>query len=260
MKDDPLSAFIARSLRGEVTDVASELVTKNTAVEIERIRFRLNGEAGSLVVKRVPPGDALEVQLLPFLARKTDRVLEVRSRGIPPQAVPAWPWVLTEDLLDAASACHGDPRGIVRAKVTLERAVASDGPALKALGVRALTPLDLVERAAEHAAIDRPIDVEARAAATELAALPAVLCHGELVCANARATPRGVVLVEWRHAYLGCGLLDIARLSNDLSAFRGKDVGGELFDAYANLTGARVSKDLVRAARLVESTSRSSSA
>src|SRR5881396_1489918 len=108
MSQDPLTAFVARSLRADVTDVRSEVVAKNTTLELERIRFRQEGEERSLVVKRVPPSDALEVQLLPLLARKTDRVPLVRSRGIPPPAVPAWPWVLTEDLLDAQSACHED--------------------------------------------------------------------------------------------------------------------------------------------------------
>src|SRR5205807_2754059 len=125
----------ARSLRAQVSDVRSEVVIKNRTVELERIRFRQEGEDRTVLVKRVPPSDALEVQLLPLLARKTDRVPLVRSRGIPPPAVPAWPWVLTEDLLDAQSACHEDPRAIVRAKAKIERSVAGDVPALRALGV-----------------------------------------------------------------------------------------------------------------------------
>ena len=251
MSQDPLTAFVARSLRAAVTDVRSEVVAKNTTLELERIRFRQEGDERSLVVKRVPPSDALEVQLLPLLARKTDRVPLVRSRGIPPPAVPAWPWVLTEDLLDAQSACHEDPRAIVRAKAKIERAVAGDAPALKALGVPTISPEELVERASERAAVDRPLDAEARAAATALASLPAVLCHGELVCANARIAGRGVVIIEWRRAHLGCGLLDIAQLATDVSGFSGKAPDADLFGLYGELVGVSVNVELIRAAQVV---------
>jgi len=247
MTQDPLTSFVARSLRADVTDVRSEIVAKNTTLELERIRFRQEGEERSLVVKRVPPSDALEVQLLPLLARKTDRVPLVRSRGIPPPAVPAWPWVLTEDLLDAQSACHEDPRAIVRAKAKIERAVAGDVPALRALGVPTISPVELVERASERAAVDRPLDAEARGAATALASLPAVLCHGELVCANARLAGRGVVIIEWRRAHLGCGLLDIAQLAADANVFADRDVGASLYALYGELLGIALTKELIRA-------------
>lgn len=256
MSQDPLTAFIARSLRAEVSDVQSEVVVQNAAMEVERVRFRQEGEERTLVLKRVPPDDALEVHLLPFLARKTDRVPAIRSRGIPPPAVPAWPWVLTEDLLDARSACHGDPTAIVRAKVAIERAVAADAPALRALGVPTITPLELVERASERAMIDRPMDADARAAATELAALPTVLCHGELVCANVRLAPRGVVVVEWRRAYLGCGLLDIARFAADVRAFADKDPGSQPFADYAAASRIAIDDGLIRMARLVDRAAR----
>lgn len=252
MSDDPLTAFIARSLRAEVSDVRSELVAKNAAMEIERIRFRHDGADRSLVLKRVPPGDALEVQLLPLLARKTDRVPGLRSRGIPPAAVPAWPWVLIEDLLETPSACHGEVGAIVRAKVAVERAVAADGPALKALGVPTIAPLELVERASERAAVDRPLDADARAAAADLARLPTVLCHGDLVCANARAAERGVVLIEWRRAYLGCGLFDIMQLAADAGVFRDQDLGTKPLALYGELTGISMDEDLIRAARKVD--------
>jgi hypothetical protein len=253
VSDDPLTFFIARSVRGQVSDVHSEIVAKNAAVEIERIHFVQNGEERSLIVKRVPPAQSLEIQLLPFLARKTDRVPEVRSRGIPPAAVPAWPWVLIEDLTDARSACHGDVAAIVRAKIAIERAVVGDQPALKALGVRTVGPLELVERASERVAVDRPLDAEARAAAKALAGLPSVLCHGELVCANARLLDRGVIVVEWRNAYIGCGLVDIARLAWDVESFSGHDPGMGPFAAYGQLTsGIAPSDEIVRAARIVD--------
>lgn len=252
MSQDPLTAFVARSLRADVSDVRSELVAKNALMEVERIRFSQEGVERSLALKRVPQEDSLEVQLLPFLARKTDRVPQVLSRGIPPPAVPAWPWVMTEDVLDTTSACHEDPRAIVLTKVAIERAVATDGPALKALGVKTMSPVELVERALERAATDRPLDAEARAAATALAHMPVVLCHGELACTHARMTARGVVIVEWRRAYLGCGLLDIAQLTEDVRQFSGEDPGDKLFGYYGELTGVTISKDIARASRLVE--------
>jgi Phosphotransferase enzyme family len=256
VSDDPLTNFVSRSLRAEVSDVRSEIVIKNRTVELERIRFRQGGEERTVLVKRVPPNDALEVQLLPFLARKTDRVPLVRSRGIPPPTVPAWPWLLTEELVDARSACHGEPGAIVRAKAVVERAVANDQPALRALGVRTVAPPALVDRVAERALIDRPIDAEARSAAETLAELPTVLCHGDLVCANARQTDRGVVLVEWRRAYLGCGLLDIARFVTDLATFTGDNERDDLFERYGELIGMTITRDLMRAAKLVEKATR----
>jgi hypothetical protein len=256
VSQDPLTAFVARSLRGDVSDVRSELVAKNALMELERIRFSEDGVERSLALKRVPPEDSLEVQLLPFLARKTERVPRVLSRGIPPAAVPAWPWVMTEDVLDTTSACHEDPRAIVLTKVAIERAVAADGPALKALGVKTMTPVDLVERAVERAATDRPVDAEARTAANALSHLPTVLCHGELACAHARLTARGVIIVEWRRAYLGCGLLDIAQLSDDVRVFSGEDPWNKLLEFYGELTGNTVTREMTRASRLVNQVTR----
>jgi len=256
VSQDPLTSFVARSLRAEVRDVRSELVAKNTLMEVERIRFTQDGVERSLALKRVPADDSLEVQLLPFLARKTDRVPRVLSRGVPPPAVPAWPWVMTEDLLDTTSACHEDSRAIVLTKVAIERAVAADGPALKALGVKTITPSELVERALERAATDRPLDAEARGAALLLSSLPTVLCHGELACTHARQTARGVILMEWRRAYLGRGLIDIAQLSEDVRQFTGQDPGDKLFGYYGELTGVTVNKDMARASRLVSQVTR----
>jgi hypothetical protein len=251
VSDDPLTSFVQRSLRAEVGDVRSELVAKNSLMEVERIRFSQEGVERSLALKRVPPEDSLEVQLLPFLARKTDRVPRVLSRGIPPPAVPAWPWVMTEDVLDTTSACHEDPRAIVLTKVAIERAVATDAPALNVLGVKSTTPVDLVERAVDRAATDRPLDAEARASAALLSDFPTVLCHGELACTHARLTARGVVIVEWRRAYLGCGLLDIAQLTDDMRRFSGEDPGEKLFGYYGELTGVTISREMARASQLV---------
>src|SRR5438132_13930907 len=156
---DPLTSFIARSLRAEVSDVRDEVLRRTAAAELERVHFTQDGARRTLIVKRVPPDRSLEVRLLPHLARKTDRVPAVHARGIPPATVPAWPWLLIEDLIDAPPA--GDLDAIVRAKVAVERAVAADGPALTALGV---------PRIARRGA---------------LAEWPEVLVHGALVRANA---------------------------------------------------------------------------
>lgn len=187
---DPLTSFIARSLRAEVSEVSEEVVQDTTDAEIDRVRFTQDGQRRSLIVKRVPPHTSLEVKLLPHLARKCDRVPAVYARGIPPVTVAGWPWLLIEDLLDAPPACD-DLDGIVRAKVAIEQAVRSDGPALGALGVPRI-----VSRG-------------------PLAEWPEVLVHGALSCAHAVRADRGVVITEWRHASLGCGLLDIVRLARD---------------------------------------------
>src|SRR6266568_6554043 len=159
---DPLTAFISRSLRVEVSEVSEEIVRDTTEVELDRVHFTQDGRRRTLIVKRVPPHSALEVKLLPHLARKSDRVPTVHARGIPPATVPAWPWLLIEDLVDAPRA--GDLEAIVRAKIEVERAVAADGPALVALGVPRI----------------------ARSGA--LADWPEVLVHGTLVRANAAVT------------------------------------------------------------------------
>lgn len=215
---DPLTSFISRSLRADVSEVTEEVVEDTADVELERVRFVQDGERRSLVVKRVPPSASLEVRLLPHLARKSDRVPAVYARGIPPPATPAWPWVLIEDLLAAPSACD-DLAAVVRAKAAVERAVAADGPALVALGVPRLS---------------RP---------GALAAWPEVLVHGALGCAAARRAARGVVLTEWRHAHLGAGLADVVRLARDAGA----DVRG-LAQAYADEWGMPLTDDALAAA------------
>ena len=206
----------------------SELVAKNALIEVERIRFTQDGVERSLALKRVPHDDSLEVQLLPFLARKTDRVPSVHSRGIPPPHVALGPWVLIEDVYAGASACD-DPLDIVRAKLAIERAVAQDLPALKALGVR------------ELAGLPEP-----------LASAPRVLVHGDLVCANAVRVARGVVLLGWRHAALGPGALDVARLARDLERAGQKADAKAVRDLYVSESGVPNALELmVRAGQTV---------
>ena len=189
---DPLTSFISRSLRADVTDVREEILQDTTEAELDRVHFTQDGAHRTLIVKRVPQHSSLEVKVLPHLARKTDRVPVVHARGIPPATAAGWPWLLIEDLLDAPGA--EDLEAIVRAKVAVERAVAADGPALVALGVPRI------------------------ARRGPLAAWPEVIVHGDLTRAHAVLTERGVVLTEWRHASLGSGLTDIIRLGKDAGA------------------------------------------
>ena len=243
---DPLADLVGRSLRTEVSDVRSEVVLRDTHVELERIRFSADGVEGSVVLKRVPRERDLEVQLLPFLARKSTNVPRVHSRGIPPPAVPAKRWLLLEDTLDAPSACDVDPRAIVAAKVAIERAVAADGPALRALGVPALPPAAIAELAPPELAAD------AAEAARRLADWPTGLVHGDLTCANAVLVDGKVQIGEWRWAHLGCPLLDIARLTGDIVA-RGEAVLGiALSRVYGGLIDRQIGTDELRAAELLE--------
>ena len=214
---DPLTAFISRSLRAEVTDVREQIVQDTTEAELDRVFFTLDGASRTLIVKRVPPHSSLEVKLLPHLARKTDRVPTVHARGIPPTTVPAWPWLLIEDLLDAPAA--DDLEVVVTAKVAVERAVAADGPALTALGVPRI------------------------ARRGPLAEWPEVLVHGALTRVHAVRTERGIVLTEWRHASLGCGLADVIRLARDAGV-----APRPLAERYAALVGQGLTAAVLEAA------------
>jgi hypothetical protein len=214
---DPLTSFISRSLRTEVTDVSEVIVQDTTEAELDRVSFTQGELRRTLIVKRVPPHASLEVKLLPHLARKTDRVPLVYARGIPPETVPAWPWVLIEDLLDAPHV--DDLEAIVRAKVAVERAVAADGPALVALGV---------PRIARRGA---------------LAAWPEVLVHGALSGKTAVQVERGVVLTEWRQASLGSGLTDVVRLAGGAGV-----PARPLAELYAELADQALSDEALEAA------------
>jgi len=213
---DPLTSFIARSLRADVTDVREEIIQDTTEAELDRVHFTQDGARRTLIVKRVPQHDSLEVKVLPHLARKTDRVPAVHARGIPPATAAGWPWLLIEDLLDAPGA--DDLDAIVRAKIVVERAVAADGPALVALGVPRI------------------------ARRGPLAEWPEVIVHGDLTRRNAVLTDRGVVLTEWRHASLGAGLADIVRLARDA----GEDPG-RLAGVYAAEAGHALTDEALRA-------------
>ena len=224
----------------------SEIVKRDPHVELERVRFMADGVERSLVLKRVPQGRDLEVHLLPLLARKSAHVPRVHSRGIPPPAVPAKRWLLLEDWIEAPGACDVDPREIVAAKVAIERAVAADGPALRALGVPVLPPAAIAELAPPDLAAD------AAEAARRLADWPQVLVHGDLSCANTFLVDGEVRIGEWRWAHLGCALLDVARLTADLVT-RGEAVLGiALSRVYGGLVDRQIGTDELRAAELLE--------
>jgi hypothetical protein len=199
---DPLADLVSRSIGQHVPSVEAEPLASEDGIERKRLRFATNSGSSTAIFERLPRGEATEAQLLPFLARKTDRVPSLYSRGLPPPHASLGPWVLIEDVYAGALACDGDPVEIIEAKLAIEAAVAKDLPALRALGLRD----------------------DARPLPPALAAAPRVLLHGALTCANARRVSRGVVLIGWRRASLGPAVLDAATLALDLErAGRSKD-------------------------------------
>src|SRR5437899_3259888 len=82
---------------------------------------------------------------------------------------------------------------------------------------------------------------DARTAAAALFDWPASLCHSDLRCGNARLTERGVVIVEWAMAHIGCGLLDVARLAADVGARGDAESALALPAMYAELDVASAS-------------------
>lgn len=208
---DPLADLVSRSLGVRVESVQAADLASADGVERRRLRFETRDGAAAVLFERSPAGMTLEAQLLPFLARKSDRVPTVHARGLPPPHASLGPWLLLEDVLAAPTACEGDVADIVIAKLAIERAVANDAPALRALSV--------------------PED--ARALPRELAAIAPGLLHGDLRCAVARRPSRGVVITGWAHAKLGCAALDAARLALDLEhAGRPRDARA-VREAYA---------------------------
>lgn len=156
-----------------------------------RIRYRRDGASAAAIFERAPRGRTLEARLLPFLARKTDRVPAVYSRGLPPAHALHGPWLLLEDVLSGAATC-GDPVGILRTKLDIEDAVAGDLRALRALGLA-----------------ERPLPAA-------LSSEPLGLVHGALTCEAARRIDRGIVIVGWSHAFLGPALIDAVMLAKDV--------------------------------------------
>lgn len=252
---DPLEGLIGRALGTEVRDVLREPLGTDHGVERERVRFTSGGAESTLVFERMSPRKALEVQLLPFLARKTERVPAVRARGIPPRHVTAPQWLLLEDLVDTPGACEGDVREVLDAKLAIESAVASDVPALRALGVPERTA-DAIATEIAQAVMGRAdadeIVAEARESARRIAKLPVALVHGDLRCANALTTDRGVVIRGWGSAYIGCALLDVVRLVADVIE-RGEAVLGiGLSRLYAERVGIVLPTEVLRGAEKLD--------
>lgn len=255
MTEAPLAAMLSRALGTEVTDVTREPLADTS----ERVRFRSAGEERSLVFERHTEADALEIQLLPFLARKSAHAPVVHARGIPPRTVDAPQWLLLEDLTAAPSACDGHPAGILEAKMAIEAATARDAPALRALGVPECSPeriADLVAAAVADRSEGAAVAAEAREAARRLQKWPMALVHGRLGCGTAVVADRGVVLRDWGAAHLGCALLDVVRLVADVVE-RGEAVLGiGLSRTYAERLGLILPTEVLRGAEKLGSLSR----
>ena len=251
--------MVSRALGEPVQRVTSESVAHDSGREIERVHFSQGGEKGSLILKRVDPDGALEVELLPFLTRKSPHVPLVFARGIPRPRPDARHWLLLEDLAAASSVCDLDPREAMLAKVAIEKAVERDGPALAALGVRRRSPADLVATAAP-AITDAALLADARKAARWLAKWPDALTHGDLVCGNVVRAERGPVIQEWGDAFIGCGLLDAVRLASDLTSRGDARRGVGLPRLYAEERGVPLTTAVLRAAELVDKVMRRSAA
>jgi len=243
-EEDPLGSLIARSVGGDVRNVRVEGLATEDGIERKRLHFTRDGRMTTALFERSAKGVAVEAQLLPFLARKTDHVPRVHSRGIPPAHTALGPWLLLEDLSEAPSACDGSAADVVRAKIAIERAVAADAPALRALRVPVRTPLDVVRQEGG--------DANAEEAARELAACPVALVHGDLTCERARRSDRGVVLVRWSAAHVGCGLLDAVRLAAELRAGSQAGAADAVIELYVAEMARPVDDGLVRAAKRLD--------
>lgn len=212
---DPLADLVARSLGTRVTAVDAESLATDDGIERKRLRYDVDGGTRTVLFERSARGRTLEAQLLPFLARKSPHVPVVHARGLPPLRAPLGPWLLLEDVLAAPPACDGNVADVVRAKLAIERAVAGDVPALRALGV-----------------VDDP-----RPLPPELAAVPRALVHGAFDCAIAHRVDRGVVITGWSQASLGCAVLDIASLAQGLVRAGRADDARRVRDAYLRESG-----------------------
>lgn len=249
--DDPLGALVARSVGGDVRDVRAEDLPAENEIERKRVRYTRDGRAETALFERSARGALVEAQLMPFLARKTPHVPSVHSRGIPPAHVTLGAWLLLEDLADAEGACDGDVTDIVQAKIAIERAVAADAPALRALGIPTRTPLDTVRAGGGGE--------NAEDAARELASWPVALVHGALTCDHVRRVERGVVIVRWAAAHLGCGLLDAVQLASDVRRRARPRDADEIIGRYVAESGGPADAVFVRAAKRIDTLLRDAS-
>lgn len=242
--EDPLGSLVARSVGGDVQGVRAEDLEVEDGIERKRLHFTRDGRVSAALFERSARGTVMEAQLVPFLARKTEHVPRVHSRGIPPPHVSLGPWLLLEDVSDAPNACEDDVVDVIRAKIAIERAVAADGPALRALGVPVRTPVDVLR--------EEGADASAEEAARELGAWPVGLVHGDLTCGRARRAERGIVLTRWSMAHLGCALLDAVRFAADLrDSGRARDADS-VIERYVAESGGPDDEALVRAAKRMD--------
>ena len=241
---DPLASLVARSVGGDVQDVQSEELVAEDGIERKRLHFIRDGRVTTAMFERSARGVVGEAQLLPFLARKTEHVARVHARGIPPPHASLGPWLLLEDVSEAPNACEDDVIDVIRAKIAIERAVAADGPALRALGVPVRTPVDIVREERGDAAADE--------SARELAGWPVGLVHGDLRCGRARRLERGIVLTRWSMAHLGCALLDAVRFAAELrDSGRSRDADA-VIERYVAESGGPADDALLRAAKRMD--------
>ncbi len=242
--EDPLASLVARSVGGDIQGVRAEELAVEDGIERKRLHFTRDGQETTALFERSPKGTVVEAQLLPFLARKSEHVPRVHSRGIPPPHTSLGAWLLLEDLTGSPSACDGDPADIVRAKIAVERAVAADAPALRALRVPTRTPLDVARQEGG--------DASAEEAARALADWPVTLVHGDLSCGRARRADRGVVLIRWSAAHLGCALLDAVHLAADLRSGGRSREADAVIDLYVAESGGPDDAALMRAAKRMD--------
>jgi hypothetical protein len=242
--EDPLASLVARSVGGDVQGVQAEDLPVEDGIERKRMHFTRDGRVTTALFERSARGTVMEAQLLPFLARKTEHVPRVHSRGIPPPHASLGPWLLLEDLTEAPIACDEDAIGVIKVKIAIERAVTADGPALRALRVPVRTPVDIVR--------EEGSDASAEEAARELTAWPVSLVHGDLTCGRARRSERGIVLTRWSAAHLGCALLDAVRFAADLQASGRSRDADAVIDLYVAESGGPDDDAFIRAAKRVD--------
>jgi len=76
---DPLADLVSRSIGTRIESVEVEVLPAPDGVERQRLRFTTATGASSAIFERLPRGETTLAQLLPFLARKSDRVPALTS-------------------------------------------------------------------------------------------------------------------------------------------------------------------------------------
>jgi aminoglycoside phosphotransferase (APT) family kinase protein len=228
MVPEALVSLVSRALRTSVEEADVERVATTPLVEADRITWRASGGGGSLIFSRLTAAVSLEAQLLPFLSRKGLPVPRVLARGLPPpHANERRPWLLTEEV-SGSSLCEVASEANVRRAAAiiaeLQRATSHDAPALTALGVPALDAARIRDEALVARRFLDPSGAQAletlaeRLDVTSIDSIGATLVHGTYGCSNVIIDGTGAIVVDWTRAHLGCPLLDLARLTDDLRA------------------------------------------